>query len=98
MLTVVKLIPITITHVASKVRKPIVFVADTNFNIFYSPADITAEELFNMFFGGGFPQQNVYVRRGGGRWARQTEAQAQHTHGQVRVAYRLIKDFIFFLF
>jgi DnaJ homolog subfamily B member 12 len=32
-------------------------------------ADVTAEELFNMFFGGGFPNQNVYVRRGG-RWQR----------------------------
>lgn len=27
-------------------------------------ADVTAEELFNMFFGGGFPnQQNVYMRQ-----------------------------------
>jgi len=26
--------------------------------------DMTAEEIFNMFFGGGFPGQNVYVRRG----------------------------------
>lgn len=26
-------------------------------------ADVTAEELFNMFFGGGFPQQNVYRQR-----------------------------------
>ncbi|KAK6633962.1 hypothetical protein RUM44_004569 [Polyplax serrata] len=34
-------------------------------------ADITAEELFNMFFGGGFPaNQSVYVRRNG-RWPRQ---------------------------
>ncbi|XP_058807017.1 dnaJ homolog subfamily B member 12 [Phymastichus coffea] len=45
-------------------------------------ADITAEELFNMFFG-GFPQQEFYMRRGGGRWMRQNEAQhAQHTHSQ----------------
>ncbi|XP_046479573.1 dnaJ homolog subfamily B member 12 [Neodiprion pinetum] len=50
-------------------------------------ADITAEELFNMFFGGGLPQQNVYVRRGGGRWARQTDAQAQHTHAQQANGY-----------
>lgn len=28
---------------------------------------MTAEELFNMFFGGGYPGGNVYVRRGG-RW------------------------------
>ncbi|PSN48438.1 DnaJ subfamily B member 12 [Blattella germanica] len=38
-------------------------------------ADITAEELFNMFFGGGFPNQNVYTRRGG-RWQR-TENHSQ---------------------
>ncbi|KAK3879655.1 hypothetical protein Pcinc_015799 [Petrolisthes cinctipes] len=30
-------------------------------------SDMTAEELFNMFFGGGYPGGNVYVRRGG-RW------------------------------
>lgn len=29
--------------------------------------DISAEEIFNMFFGGGFPSGNVYVRRGN-RW------------------------------
>lgn len=28
---------------------------------------MTAEELFNMFFGGGYPGGSVYVRRGG-RW------------------------------
>ena len=27
-------------------------------------SDMTAEEIFNMFFGGGFPGQTVYVRRG----------------------------------
>ena len=31
---------------------------------------MTAEEIFNMFFGGGMPGSNVYVRRGG-RWHRQ---------------------------
>ncbi|XP_049863844.1 dnaJ homolog subfamily B member 12 isoform X3 [Schistocerca gregaria] len=40
-------------------------------------ADITADELFNMFFGTGFPSQNVYMRRGG-RWQRATEAQTQN--------------------
>lgn len=25
-------------------------------------SDISAEEIFNMFFGGGFPSGNVYVR------------------------------------
>ena len=33
-------------------------------------ADMTAEEIFNMFFGGGMPGSSVYVRRGG-RWHRQ---------------------------
>jgi len=32
--------------------------------------DMTAEEIFNMFFGGGMPGSSVYVRRGG-RWTRQ---------------------------
>ncbi|KYN31384.1 DnaJ like protein subfamily B member 12 [Trachymyrmex septentrionalis] len=45
-------------------------------------ADITAEELFNMFFGVGFPQQEFYMRRPGGRWMRQTDAQTQHAHSQ----------------
>ncbi|XP_034238975.1 dnaJ homolog subfamily B member 14 [Thrips palmi] len=39
-------------------------------------ADLTAEELFNLFFGGGLPSQNVYVRRGG-RWQRTAE---HHNH------------------
>ena len=30
-------------------------------------ADMTAEEIFNMFFGGGFPSQTVYARGGGDR-------------------------------
>ncbi|XP_074034972.1 dnaJ homolog subfamily B member 12 [Leptinotarsa decemlineata] len=36
-------------------------------------ADATADELFNMFFGGGFSGSNVYVRRGG-RWQRQSSS------------------------
>lgn len=47
-------------------------------------ADATAEELFNMFFGGGFTGSNVYVRRGG-RWQRQTassQAHQEHHHNQ----------------
>ena len=42
-------------------------------------ADMTAEEIFNMFFGGGMPSSNVYVRRGG-RWQRQA-AQGQQAEG-----------------
>jgi DnaJ family protein B protein 12 len=40
-------------------------------------SDMSAEEIFNMFFGGGFPSQSVYVRRG------RTSAHFQrhyHTH------------------
>lgn len=48
--------------------------------------DITAEELFSMFFGGGFPQQEFYIRRSG-RWARQQDAQAQHAHSQQANGY-----------
>lgn len=59
--------------------------------------DTTAEELFNMFFGGGFPQQEFYVRRnGGGRWMRQPEAQTQHSHNQVCVQYENERDKIFY--
>jgi len=45
-------------------------------------ADVTAEELFNMFFGGGFAgSNNVYVRRGN-QWRRQET----HTSQQQREA------------
>lgn len=50
-----------------------------------------------MFFGGGFPQQEFYMRRSG-RWARQQDAQAQHAHSQVLeknvFIYTLIKYMI----
>lgn len=36
-----------------------------------------------MFFGGGIPQQEFYMRRTGGRWMRQQETQAQNAHSQV---------------
>lgn len=39
-------------------------------NIFYYSAEVSAEELFNMFFGGSFGGPNVYVRRGR-QWERQ---------------------------
>jgi len=45
--------------------------------------DMTAEEIFNMFFGGGMPGSSVYVRRGG-RWTRpgahNTQTHHEHTH------------------
>jgi hypothetical protein len=47
-----------------------------------------------MFFS-GFPQQQFYVRRGGGRWMRQNEAQTQHTHSQVLI--NLLKKTILYL-
>ncbi|XP_015126298.1 dnaJ homolog subfamily B member 12 [Diachasma alloeum] len=50
--------------------------------------DFTAEELFNMFFGGGFPQQEFYMRRTGGRWMRQTpDNQPQHAHREQANGY-----------
>lgn len=45
-------------------------------------ADVTAEELFNMFFRDVFPQQEFNMRRTGGRWTRQTDSQSQHAHTQ----------------
>ncbi|XP_045129004.1 dnaJ homolog subfamily B member 12-like [Portunus trituberculatus] len=44
-------------------------------------SDMTAEELFNMFFGGGYPGGNVYVRRGG-RWERAGAGHGRDHHGQ----------------
>lgn len=42
-------------------------------------SDVTAEELFNMFFGGGFPQQqNVFMRQ-----RRFHRAEQQQTRGEV---------------
>jgi len=43
-------------------------------------ADMTAEEIFNMFFGGGMPGSSVYVRRGG-RWQRQAGGNHDDHHG-----------------
>lgn len=69
-----------------------------------SLADITAEELFNMFFGVGFPQQEFYMRRPGGRWMRQSDAQAQHAHSQVEqrgvctVMHNFCSKYCFFFF
>lgn len=44
-------------------------------------ADMTAEEIFNMFFGGGMPGSSVYVRRGG-RWHRHGGGGGDSHHGQ----------------
>lgn len=48
-------------------------------------ADVTAEELFNMFFGGGFPNQNVYVRQGG-RWQRAPRGAGNATAGSTQAS------------
>jgi hypothetical protein len=40
---------------------------------------MTAEEIFNMFFGGGFPSQAVYTRRAGGGGGAQRFRQQAHT-------------------
>ena len=42
----------------------------SSLQLIFFQGDMTAEEIFNMFFGGGMPGSNVYVRRGG-RWHRQ---------------------------
>jgi DnaJ family protein B protein 12 len=46
-------------------------------------ADITAEEFFNMYFRGGFFNENVYSRRGD-RWQR-TDGHSQHREQQRNV-------------
>jgi len=55
--------------------------------------DMTAEEIFNMFFGGGMPGSSVYVRRGG-RWHRgagaggggySQDSSHQHQHSNEQV-------------
>lgn len=48
-------------------------------------SDVTAEELFNMFFGGGFPQQqNVFMRQ-----RRFHRAEQQQTRGEVIICSTL---------
>ncbi|KZC07016.1 PREDICTED: dnaJ homolog subfamily B member 12 [Dufourea novaeangliae] len=49
--------------------------------------DITAEELFNMFFGGGLQQQDFYMRRVDRRWMRQQDVQSQHPRTQQANGY-----------
>ena len=47
--------------------------------------DISAEEIFNMFFGGGFPSGNVYVRRGN-RWREAQTRQQQANHQDINAS------------
>lgn len=59
-------------------------------------SDATAEELFNMFFGGGFANSNVYVRRNG-RWHRQNGGGTTegHTHREVIILCCAKRVFLF---
>lgn len=44
-------------------------------------SDATAEELFNMFFGGGFGNSNVFVRRNGRVYRQNTNSgESHHSH------------------
>ena len=58
-------------------------------------AVITAEELFNMFFGGGLRKQKVYTRRGG-RWQR-AENHSQNREQQAS-GYRIFLQMLSPLF
>ncbi len=52
--------------------------------------DLSADEIFNMFFGGGFPSGNVYVRRGN-RWNRETHRHsAQNQNQEVASGYNVL--------
>ncbi len=46
------------------------FFCNVIWHTIWFPAEVSAEELFNMFFGGSFGGPNVYVRRGR-QWERQ---------------------------
>ena len=46
---------------------------------------MTAEEIFNMFFGGGMPGSSVYVRRGG-RWHRQAGNMQEQQQVRIQTA------------
>lgn len=60
-------------------------------------ADMSAEELFNVFFGTGFTNQNhVFMRRGGGFWHRQGEEDQQPPNGSA-VFFQLLPILILIL-
>lgn len=55
--------------------------------------DVTAEELFNMFFGGGFPQQqNVFMRTRRFHRAEQQQQQPREVFLQKKINYVLLHD------
>ena len=58
--------------------------------------DMTAEEIFNMFFGGtGFPSQSVYVRRG--RNTAHFHRHFHNTHHHADTTVREVSNFGYFL-
>lgn len=52
--------------------------------------DLSADEIFNMFFGGGFPSGNVYVRRGGNRWREANQRQNAHANNEAASGYNVL--------
>lgn len=53
-------------------------------------AEVSPEDLFNMFFGGGFAQQNVYMRQ-------QRRRQQHRDEGEVSVNFDL-EHYTLFIF
>jgi len=51
--------------------------------------DLSADEIFNMFFGGGFPSGNVYVRRNN-RWREAHRHNAQNQNQEVASGYNVL--------
>ncbi|CAG2164392.1 unnamed protein product [Oppiella nova] len=51
--------------------------------------DINADEIFNMFFGGGFPSGNVYVRRTNNRY-RETHRHHNNQTQEVASGYNVL--------
>lgn len=54
-------------------------------------ADVSAEELFNIFFGGGFPQQNMYMRSQRRRQQREERGEvSEYLNIKLRLAIKRI--------
>lgn len=65
-------------------------------------SEMTAEDLFNMFFGGGFPSGTVYTSSGGRRTryyyhSHQQEGQGQTEGNNVTVALQILPILFFIL-
>lgn len=60
----------------------------------YIIAEVSAEELFNMFFGGSFGGPNVYVRRGR-QWERQRTENTNQVNLEIQIfLINTLKHFI----